>query len=86
MQNKLSIVDTELEILQAAIASLQRCEHLVDSLGIFSANEQVEDIASGDLKYLLIAAYKGDIQSNTEVREPAARKAALATALASYSR
>jgi immunoglobulin-binding protein 1 len=37
--------------LVAAIASYQSCLHLVDRLALFSPNETLEDITSGDLQY-----------------------------------
>lgn len=58
----------------------------MESLGIFSTNEQVEDISTGDLKYLLVSAYLGNIQASYTDGTPAVRCAALQGALDSYTR
>lgn len=42
----------------------------MDSLGLFSSNDEVEDISTADLKYLLIDYYAGDLGSRTCAREP----------------
>lgn len=76
----------KLEDTQAAQALLQRCEVLIEKLGVFSANEEVEDIATGDLKYLLVPGYLGDLQSETDEDQPEARRLSLTSALQSYSR
>ena len=68
------------------LAWLQRSEDLIGRLGLFSANEQAEDIATGDLKYLLVAAYIGDLQCNTDEHKPERRKDELENALHSYTR
>ena len=72
--------------MQALTVWLKRCEDLSNRLGIFSSNEEVEDIATGDLKYLLVTAYLGDVQSSSGEREPHLRKTALEEALDSYTR
>lgn len=40
---------------------LRRCEELVDKLALFSANEDKEDISTGDLKYLLVPFYLAEL-------------------------
>lgn len=39
------------ENLQAAIHSLETCRQIADRLSLFSSNETVEDLSSGDLQY-----------------------------------
>ncbi len=39
--------------LAAAISSYEECLKLIDSLSLFSPNETLEDLASGDLQYVL---------------------------------
>lgn len=43
--------------LAAAIDSYESCMRLVDRLALFSPNETVEDIASGDLQYAIYPAH-----------------------------
>ena len=40
------------ENLQAAIANLEECRRLAESISLFSPNEAEDDVASGDLQYL----------------------------------
>ena len=65
---------------------LHQCEDLVDRLGIFSPNEELEDIHTADIKYLLVPALRGDLLSNSEERDVESRAALLHNALCSYSR
>jgi hypothetical protein len=41
------------ENLAAAIAIFEECRVLADRLSLFSPNETLEDIATGDLQYVL---------------------------------
>ncbi|KIV87405.1 hypothetical protein PV11_02953 [Exophiala sideris] len=59
--------------LQSIIDNLQRCQELVQQLSLFSTNEEVEDISTQDLQYLLVdyelaetktRAYDNDRQSS----------------------
>ncbi|KAK9803022.1 hypothetical protein WJX72_003617 [[Myrmecia] bisecta] len=77
--------DTQ-QLLQNAVAALRRCDVLVDSLGVFSSNEEVEDISTQDLKYLLVAAFLGDLLAQSNVRDPEQRREALLQAVQSYAR
>jgi hypothetical protein len=40
------------ENLAAAIATFEECRELADRLSLFSPNETLEDIATGDLQYV----------------------------------
>lgn len=40
--------------LAAAIATYEDCLKLVDRLSLFSPNETLEDLTSGDLQYVLL--------------------------------
>lgn len=61
-----------------ALEMLKQCRSRVDSLGLFSANDEVEDVATADLKYLLVDYYCGDLAGRTTAREPRERLASLA--------
>ncbi|KAL8673173.1 MAG: hypothetical protein Q9168_002402 [Polycauliona sp. 1 TL-2023] len=63
--------------LHAAIGAFQQCQQLCDRLAIFSPNETEDDIASGDLQYLLINHYLGSLllQDSTTDRKPLLQQA-----------
>lgn len=44
------------ENIASAIATYEECRQLADRLTLFSPNETLEDIASGDLRYVLAIA------------------------------
>jgi immunoglobulin-binding protein 1 len=48
-----------------AVDLLKRCHTLTEALALFSSNEQLEDISTGDLKYLLVPYYLADFQSSS---------------------
>jgi immunoglobulin-binding protein 1 len=52
------------ESLRSAISSFTQCQDLVDRAGIFSINEEVNDIASADLPLLSVQYHLGDIFSS----------------------
>lgn len=39
--------------------ALEKCEDMVNKLGLFSSNETKEDISTTNLKYLLVISYFG---------------------------
>lgn len=47
---------TYLETFRAAISTFLECRRLADELSLFSQNESLEDIASGDLQYAITYA------------------------------
>jgi len=49
--------------INAALACLDRASALIDSLGLFSSNEDKDDLTTGEIKYLLIPYYKAEILS-----------------------
>ncbi|MCJ1415935.1 hypothetical protein MMC32_002270 [Xylographa parallela] len=49
------------ENLQNAIAALEECRKIADSVSLFSPNETEEDITSRDLQYLSIDYFLGDL-------------------------
>ena len=40
--------------------ALEKCEDMVNKLGLFSSNETKEDISTTNLKYLLVISYFGE--------------------------
>jgi len=72
--------------VQEAEGWLRQCEVLVDSLGLFSPNEEVEDVTTADLKYLLVAGQHAEVQARTAGQETRARRLGLLRALESYAR
>jgi immunoglobulin-binding protein 1 len=49
------------ENLQAAISALDECRKLADRVSLFSPNETIDDISSGDIQYLSIDYILGDL-------------------------
>lgn len=50
-------------------ASLQAAAAAADTLALFSANEDRDDLATGDIKYLLIPFYQAEVESRTHAGE-----------------
>lgn len=48
---------------------LQKCQEIIDKLGLFSRNEDKDDISTGDLKYLLVPYYLGDLTEKLETED-----------------
>mmetsp|Transcript_19684 Transcript_19684/g.54663 ORF Transcript_19684/g.54663 Transcript_19684/m.54663 type:complete len:350 (-) Transcript_19684:80-1129(-) len=72
--------------LQEAVSWLEAASRRIDGLGMFSTNETAEDIATGDLKYLLLSYYKGELHANMNFpADPGSRTEAVLAAVASYS-
>jgi len=55
---------TQRQHIHNALACLDRASALVDSLGLFSSNEDKDDLTTGEIKYLLIPYYKAEILSH----------------------
>jgi immunoglobulin-binding protein 1 len=51
------------KLINDALACLDRAAALVDSLALFSSNEDIDDLTTGEIKYLLIPYYKAEILS-----------------------
>lgn len=73
-------------VVKAGAAVMQQCQAAVDQLALFSNNEDADDIATADLKYMLIPAMHGDILAQTQVRDPEVRRHTLQSAVRHYSR
>ena len=71
-------------LLEQGAVQLRRAAAMVDSLGLFSPNEEAEDIPTSDLKYLLLPFYRGELAAQTRARDPLSRAAALADAAQHY--
>lgn len=56
---------------QQALRWLQLSAHKVDTLGLFSPNEQAEDVATADLKYLLVPYLLAEAQSRDSTQDKA---------------
>lgn len=72
--------------MQRAVGWLRRCSTMVDTLGVFSSNEELDDIATADLPFLLLPKLLADLLARTPLREPAERATVLEEAAAQYSR
>ncbi|KAL9039662.1 MAG: hypothetical protein Q9180_002394, partial [Flavoplaca navasiana] len=67
--------------LRTAIGAFQQCQQLSERLAIFSPNETEDDIASGDLQFLLINHYLGELLRQDSITD---RKTALQQAQKAY--
>ncbi|KAK9917919.1 hypothetical protein WJX75_009572 [Coccomyxa subellipsoidea] len=65
-ENTETLTDAQLE---EAVRWLQSCSRMVATLGLFSSNEQAEDIATADLKYLLVSYLWGDLLSRSRTQD-----------------
>ncbi|PRW58850.1 TOR signaling pathway regulator [Chlorella sorokiniana] len=72
-----SLVARGSECLRAAAAA-------VDALALFSTNEDRDDLATADIKYLLIPFYQAEVASYTHAADPRVRLAALSSAVQHY--
>ncbi|KAJ3330297.1 hypothetical protein HDU76_006014 [Blyttiomyces sp. JEL0837] len=52
-----------------AMELFERCARLVQSLSMFSSNEEVEDINTSDLRFLLVEFYLGELELKRTSRE-----------------
>jgi TAP42-like family len=69
----------------AARAALAAAQRAVDALGLFSSNEDVEDLATPSMRYLLLPFLAAELENSRDTaREPAARMAQLRRAKEQY--
>lgn len=70
------------KLISEALACLDRASALVDSLGIFSANEDKDDLSTGDIKFLLIPYFQAEFlaQQQPDTNNPASRLKSLKSA------
>ena len=73
--------------IRTALAVLQRCEALIGSEGVFSANEYADDLATSDLHMLLVPFTLGQLLCSCPAREgPPQRLRMVHGALAAHTR
>lgn len=73
--------------IRTALAVLQRCEGLIGSDGVFSANEHADDLATSDLHMLLVPFTLGQLLCSCPAREgPPQRLRMVHGALAAHTR
>lgn len=49
------------ELVKKGCEALNKCENMINRLGLFSANETKEDISTTDLKYILVPYYLAEL-------------------------
>jgi flagellin-specific chaperone FliS len=49
------------ELVKKGCEALNKCEDMINKLGLFSANETKEDISTTDLKYILVPYYLAEL-------------------------
>jgi len=57
------------ELLKAAVSDLRRVSYGIGSLALFSSNETLEDLATGDIVYLLVPYVLSDVQSRLSIED-----------------
>ncbi|KAL4859751.1 PP2A regulatory subunit TAP46 [Chlorella vulgaris] len=72
------------QLVQQAAACWTAAATAADALALFSANEDLEDLATADIKYLLIPFYRAEVLSHTHGDDPSVRLAALSSASQHY--
>lgn len=50
------------QLLQQALADLSLARRMIDALGIFSENEQMEDVGDGEMVYMCVDWVVGEVQ------------------------
>ena len=63
--------------MQDALRWLQAAVARASAVGILSSNEEVDDVATADLKYMLLPYMQGHVLSDTRERDPHKRLAVL---------
>ncbi|GMH37584.1 hypothetical protein BSKO_05457 [Bryopsis sp. KO-2023] len=71
-------------ILERTLAWLSLVQTAVSRLGVFSSNEDEDDMATDSLKYLLVPYYSAEFLAQRPVREVVQRKGSLAGAMVCY--
>ncbi|KAG2453979.1 hypothetical protein HYH02_001025 [Chlamydomonas schloesseri] len=66
------------DLIDSALTLLARTQSAVESAGIFSANEDADDLATADVKFLLVPFYIGSLLSAAPVTPGASGSAAVA--------
>lgn len=69
-----------------ALATLQACSSQVASLALFSTNEEVDDVTTSHLKYLLLPHLQAEVLARTLQLTPAVRRQLLQQAVIRYCR
>lgn len=72
--------------VQDAIACLERAACLVDTLGLFSSNETADDLATADIKYLLVPHHHATLLARLhQANDPEARLESVRAASAMHA-
>lgn len=73
-------------LVSKALEICQNCERVVESQGIFSANEDQEDLSTSDMRYLLAPYHTAELLSSSPVASPSQRLEQVQAAERGYSR
>ncbi|KAK7510984.1 type 2A phosphatase-associated protein 42 [Phyllosticta citriasiana] len=72
--------------LSSAIATYNKCSKVADQVSLFSPNESLEDVSSGDLQYFLIDFYIAELVQKIRGTNPQFRKSNLQKARHYYGK
>lgn len=60
--------------LKEAVELFAQATMMVNSLALFSANEHIDEVATADIKYMLLPAFLGDLTLKTQMSDGVDRK------------
>lgn len=69
---------------QKALGNLRTCQRMVDSLGLFSANEEQDELSTSSMKYLLVPFYIAEYLAASRPANSGARANQVQEALENY--
>lgn len=75
-----------MHVVQAAVQALAQCSALVNRMGLFSSNEEIDDVSTVNLKYMLISSYMAHLISQFTFHDEYARSKDLERAYEECSR
>ncbi|GAB4823929.1 hypothetical protein N2152v2_010975 [Parachlorella kessleri] len=84
LESKPSPAPETRQFLQEGIRLLRLASQLVEAAGLFSPNEDKDDLATADLRYLLVPYYLGELLSQADPGDPGAKRSVLGSAQQQY--
>jgi len=59
------VSDTYQDAVKRCVSNMEHCTRMVSCLGIFSSNEDIEEVSTANLKFFLLPAFLGDLALKT---------------------
>lgn len=67
------------------VSALRRCHTLAELSSLYSANEEQDDLATSDMKYLLVPYFLAEVLNRSSFVDASSRRAVVAEAMSLYS-